>query len=126
MFDRWGEKVVNKVRNSEWNWDGQPANWSRIWVILFDHGWTAGPVLGGTWPALGSDPSLTLGSTASPDEVRAARNIVRSFKEAHAICVNVIVVLDEAAWATAIGAGNPNGTWDNPTNRSSSACYWNG
>jgi hypothetical protein len=125
MFDRWGGKVLNHARNADWNWDAQPSNWSRIWVILFDHGWTEGPALGDPdMPALG-DPSWTLGSTATPDEVRAARNIVRSFKEAHATCVNVIVVLDEAGWSAAMATG-PDGTWNNPVNRSPSACYWDG
>jgi hypothetical protein len=124
MFDRWDGKGGTFARNANWVWDSQATtNWSRIWVVLYTHPWTAGPDLGGSWPALGSDPDLTLGSTATVDDVRAARNIVRTFKEAHAVCVNVIVVLDAVGW---LAAGGPDGTWDNPSNRSTTACYWNG
>jgi hypothetical protein len=96
---------------------GTALYWSRFWVVLTDHSWTDDGTWGdpGTWGDGG-----TWATTATPDEVRAVRNIVRLFKGAHEVCTFVVVVLDEPTWDTE----QPDGTWGNPINRSEAAAYW--
>jgi len=103
---------------NEWNWDGDAANWSRFVVVITGHPWGppyklgAGKILDGTW---------TLGSTATPQEVRAVRNIVRKWKPGIWKCESIIVVLDATAWQT---DAPPDGTWGDLGNRPTSAAYW--
>lgn len=118
MFARLGTAIAFKT-NATWNWDTQPINWSRFWVVITTHSWTNE----GTWDGAGTwDDGGTWDTTATPDEVRAVRGIVRSFKGAHEICPAICVVLDGVTWA----ANQPNGTWGNYANRSPSASYWDG
>ena len=96
---------------------GTGLYWSRLWVVLTGHGW----VDDGIWDDPGTwDDGGTWDTDATPDEVRATRNIVRLFKSAHEVCPAICVVLDELPWA----ANQPDGTWGNPLNRSLSAAYW--
>src|SRR5690606_37201251 len=76
MFDALGIAAEIKT-NADWDWDGDTDNWSRFWVVLTDHSWVSDGEWGdpGTWGDGG-----TWGSNATPDEVRAVRNIVRLFK----------------------------------------------
>jgi hypothetical protein len=100
-----------------WNWDADVDNWSRFYVVITGHPWSR-------W--LWGDGTLwgqrTWGSTATLDEVRSVRALVRKWKPAHVICEYIIVVLDGVTWA----AEQPDGTWDNPANRSRAAIYWRG
>lgn len=111
--------TIDIKTNAQWNWDGQTTNWSRFWLVVTDHPWVAGPPVG-TLNPVGN--GTTIGTTASPDEVRAVRNIVIDHKAAHDICPNIVIVLDEVAWA----ADLPDGTWGNIVNRNPTARYWVG
>lgn len=120
MFFRWLPATsVTFHTNASWDWDSQPTNWSRLWVVLIAHPWTDD----GTWDDPGTwDDGGTWDTTATADEVRAARDIVRSFKSGHEICVAICVVLDEVTW----NANQPDGTWGDVTNRTPAASYWDG
>lgn len=118
MYSRLG-MTVTLEKNGTWDWDSDPDNWSRFWVVIDDHSW----VSDGVWDDLAYwDDGGTWDTSATPDEVRAVRGIVRTFKEAHAICPAICVVLDGATWA----ANQPDGTWGDYANRSPSASYWDG
>lgn len=118
MFMRLGFEVET-VRNSEWNWDNEPANWSRFWVVFLDHNW----VSDGLWQDPGTwDDGGTWDTTATPDEVRAVRNIVRNFKAAHEVVPAIIIVLDLSAYLN----GQPDGSWKWLWDRNPAASYWDG
>ncbi len=111
--------TVTVMSNAEWNWDSQPENWSRIWVVFQEGSWGTS----GTWGdgSKWGDGSLW-GIGATRDEVRAVRDIVRKFKPAHVICPAICVVFDAVTWA----AEQPDGTWDVLPNRSGAAIYLDG
>jgi hypothetical protein len=119
MFTRLGFTVTLR-RNVDWNWDNHPENWSRFWVVINTHGW----VSDGTWDDPGVwDDGGTWDTNATPDEVRAVRNIVRSFKAAHEICPAIVIVLNGSGWA----AGQPDGNWTWVWNRNhQNASFWDG
>jgi len=105
-------------QNHEWDWDSDPANWSRIWVVITAHPWTND----GDWgdPGIWGDGG-TWGSNASREEVRSVQNLVRQWKPAHVVVEHVIVVLDGGSWSP-----TPTGDWDRWENRSAAAIYWPG
>jgi hypothetical protein len=108
------------ILDSDWDWDGAEY-WSRFWVVVHaPHPWTYPPDLAD--PGLVLDGTWTLGSSATPEEVDTARRIVRRWKPAHMICSHIIVVFDADEWT----GGQPDGTWDWPTNRNEGACFWDG
>lgn len=111
--------TIKENHTAGWNWDGSTANWSRFWVVITGHPW-----VGWTWGdgSIWGQPDLTWGSTATVDDVRSVRALVRKWKPAHVVCANIIVVLDAGTWA----AEQPDGTWGDPANRSAAAIYWNG
>lgn len=118
MFEALG-LTATVYSNADWDWDSQPNNWSRIWVVFEEGTWGTGATWGGgaTW----GDGTLW-GIGATRDEIRAVRNIVRSFKAANVICPAICVVFDAVTWA----AEQPDGTWDNILNRSGAAIYIDG
>lgn len=120
QLEAFGLSDIEFRSNTDWNWDNQPDNKSRFWVILnksghsFEKGrtWGDGSVWDGGW---------TWGSTATFDEVSTIRRIIRKFKPGHDICLHIVVVLDEAVWVP-----EPDGTWDKWQNRNTGAVYWDG
>lgn len=98
---------------ADWDWDGDAANWSRLWVVIHNTGWSRttwgdGRVWGeGVW-----------GCDAPREEVHTLRRLVSKWKPTHCVAI-IVVVLDEVTWA----AEQPDGTWGDPTNRSRSALY---
>lgn len=127
------------LAKGNWDWDGSPAtSWSRFWVIVYS---VAGDLEAPWGRIYWGDPlewgasGLTWGSTATYDEVRAIRSIVRDWKPQGTRCKNIIIVLDDAAAFDPTdppGAPLPDGTWgryglDNITAaRDSRAIYWRG
>lgn len=104
------------VKNADWNWDGDTTK-SRIWYVLRGHGFKRGNKCGdGVILGGGS----TLGSTASVQQVQAARVLARTFKPGHMRVERIVVVVNPAAVIT------PTGNWDAPENRSPDAIYWAG
>jgi hypothetical protein len=126
-----------------WDWDGSPALWSRFWVILYPPAdlWTEGPNIGDAdlWGgAVGGNGAgiYTIGSTATPEQVKSIRSIVRQWKPAGTHCVRIIVAFDPASFDPADPPGPPlpDGTWKNhgtgyPVRlaaRLQTARYWRG
>lgn len=102
--DVWGEPVYT-----------EPLNWSRFWVVISDHSW----VSEGTWGTAGDwGDGGTWGTDATPDDVRAARQIVNAFKPANAVCVAICIVLDEPTWTS------EQTDWYDFEPRSEAARYW--
>jgi hypothetical protein len=105
------------VRNDEWNWDGD-AEASRVWCVLTEHGFVRDSTCGDGKICGGGQ---TCGSSASEEQVRAARKLVRTFKPAHMRVEKIVVIVDDA-----LPFEEPDGTWDQPENRSPQAIYWPG
>ena len=111
----------------DWDWDslapsftagpatweqgvGGEANWSRFWVVIKGHPWSA------------STDVLSGGLTATAEEIRAVRSICQQWKSAEALNPWIIIVLDPVTWALE----QPDGTWYDHRNRSRSALYVDG
>jgi hypothetical protein len=130
----------SSLDTGNWDWDGEAATprWARFWVIIYPAGgtdpWAPSGLWGdatlwgdGTW----GHPTLTIGTTATVDQVASVRAIIREWKPANAICEWVIVAFDAATFTPA-GATDPNGEWarwgdstGGPV-RLQSARYWKG
>lgn len=126
-----------------WDWDGEPTgedNWARWWCILYPPAslWTQGdsywgdPELwGGEWGLAGS--KQTWGSTATTDQSRTIREILREWKPAGTTCVNIIIAFDHASFDPA--SPEPDGLWGGHAKlvggewvkaRLDTALYWHG
>jgi len=127
---------------SNWDWSGAPAtDWSQFWVVIYPPPalWTAGPVWGAAalWGGAWGTAGYTWGSTATPDQVASVRSIVREWKPAGTLCVNIIIAFDAASFdpSGAPGAPLPDGTWSSDAivvggtsvvARNTTARYWKG
>ena len=128
------------LAQANWDWDDGPTLWSRFWVILYPPAtlWTAGPDWGDAelWDGAWGTPGYTWGSTATPEQVRSIRQIVRDWKPAGTRCRHVIIAFDPDSFdpETAPGAPLPDGGWafhgDGASTRARSrldtARYWKG
>lgn len=123
-----------------WNWDNDTFHWSRIWVIIYppadlwtnNGAWGAGDAWG---PNTFGQPSW--GSSATPEQVTAIRELITEWHAAHARCVNIVVAFDDTKFDPAGGPANyPDGSWalgyrldgsghQIPT-REPTAIYWKG
>lgn len=131
------ESVVLDTGN--WNWDTQytDAEWARFWVIIYPTAdglpWAEGPdwgdvdLWGGAWGTSG----YTWGSTATPGQVAAVRQIVREWRPEGTRCENIIIAFDDASFDPT--APEPDGDWlhegvGDPAlkNRLATARYWKG
>lgn len=120
-----------------WNWDSPVGRKTRFWVIIYPDSSTGaylpwqktvwGPER--TW----GDPSLTWGTTATPAEVAAVRQIVRVWKAGGTTCKNIIIAYDDSSFDPA--SPEPDGDWQlwgtggngpRTPNRLFSARYWRG
>lgn len=128
--------VVTKTVSSptNWEWDEHAAaRWWRGWIVIDSSSgpwstWQCGSVgAGGSGKQCG-DPTLTCGSTATPQEVAAIRKLALKWKPAHVHAMHVILTFDASTFEAldAPGAPMPDGTFDNPVNRTRPACYWIG
>lgn len=106
---------IKEMHTLDWDWDGDSANWSRIWIVITGHDWE--PV---TWGQDGRfwDVNNVWGCDATQDEAGMLLRLIRKWKPAHIVPIT-IVVLDEETWADE----QPDGTWDDPAERSTSAIY---
>lgn len=96
-----------------WDWDGDSDNWSRIWIVITEHPWE--PIhFGDSGLYLGSG---VIGCDATQDEAGTLLRLIRKWKPGHTFPITV-VVMDED-WASE----QPDGTWDDPANRSDTAIY---
>ncbi len=104
-----GGRSVNLAQGN-WDWDGSPGKWSRFWVIIYPNGFWQG-LSWGTPGLVWGAPGLVWGSTASPEQVRGVRGIVREWKPAGTRCVNIIIAFDNNSFDPASGPILPDGTW---------------
>ena len=89
QLQHFGLAGARMIRNYDWRLSGPPGDWdnfSRFWIVLDDHWWSQTFVGGGT---VGDG---TVGSTASPQEVRDVRAINRRHKAGHDICPGIFVI----------------------------------
>jgi len=129
------------LAQGNWNWDDDPAKWSRFWVLLYPPPslWTVtAEDIGdpGLWGgAIGpSGRRYTIGTTATPAEVSAVRGVVREWKPAGTRCVNIILAFDPDSFDPVDATPGPDGTWgrwgigDDPRARArlDTARYWDG
>lgn len=99
-----------------WTWDANAAWWSRMWVVFTDHPyaeWTLSDDI------TLDDTTRVIGLDASPAAVALMRAIARRWKPGHIALSQLIFVLNPTLWA----AEQPDGTWDDDTQRSLSAAY---
>lgn len=99
------------VADYEWSLP-DPVLWSRFWVIIpeTDHSWQHD----GTWGDPGTyDDGGVWDSTATIDEVRALRAVIRQWKAARDICVSIIALMGgEDLWDYPAGIWSDPGNWD--------------
>jgi hypothetical protein len=101
------------LNTGNWNWDNDLSGtrWSRFWVIIYPNGlWDIARKNWGdvTGPGWGGSP-LTIGMTATPEEVDTIQFIVGDWKPAGTRCVNIIAAFDPASFNPA--SPEPDGTW---------------
>lgn len=122
------------LNQGNWNWDSTVAasNWSRFWVIIYPGTrWT----YSGTWGSgeLWGYQGDTWGTSATPSEVAAVRQVVAEWKPAGTRCVNIIIAFDAASFSPT--APEPDGKWGKPykvvagvnvPSRLTTARYWDG
>jgi hypothetical protein len=105
------------LNQANWDWDGAVdalTRWSRFWVVVYPNGlWTQQRKWGdgGKW-----GDGNTWGSTATVDQVTSMQGIVRDWKPAGTLCVNVILAFDNTTFVPTLArdaTGLPNGTWGN-------------
>jgi hypothetical protein len=120
-----------------WHWDAAytDADWGRFWVIIYptadNEPWAIGDVWGSQWGGAWGSSGYTWGTTATPGQVAAVRQIVRDWKPAGTRCECVIIAFDDSSFDPA--APEPDGDWVNfgvgvprQKNRLSTARYWAG
>jgi hypothetical protein len=127
---------IEYFEGGNWDWDGDPAQPSRFWMIIYPPGdlW----VRDGTWGdgAVWGDNGQTWGSTAPIEQVETIRQIITEWEAPHSKCINVIVSFDAAAFdPTDTAPPLPDGTWahwsklvagDQVPARDDRAIYWDG
>lgn len=132
-----GDVTVTKVSPTNWDWDGNAAEYWRFYPIIDA---TDVWVTDGTWADSGTwDDGGTWDSTATPEEVATIRLIVNQWRAAQAHCQWIIVAFDPADFSPSNlmppSGSSPNGTWghwgrDDAGNRviarDETASYWDG
>lgn len=130
---------VATIPGANWDWNGGAVNeWARFWVIIYPVGGTDPWAISGNWgdadlwgSGVWGTAGKTIGTTATPDQVAAVRQIIRDWKPAGTTCEWIIVAFDETTFTPA-GSTDPAGewgTWGNHTGapvRLASARYWRG
>jgi hypothetical protein len=128
--------LSRSLDTGNWDWDQEPTLWSRFWVILYPPPelWTEGPVWGpDLWGGAWGNAGYTWGSTATIQQVRSIRNIIRDWKPAGTRCVNIILAFDSSSFNPASTLPDA-GFWDlhgdraDPRGRArlATARYWKG
>jgi hypothetical protein len=120
QLQAFGLSNIEIKTNADWNWDNDPTNWSRFWVVINEgghpwdyRGWWGD---GRAWGA-----GSVWGINATHEEVLSIRNIIQKWKPAQVINPWIIIVIDSTNWS-----GTPDGTWDDWRNRDTGAVYIDG
>lgn len=115
------------LAQGNWDWQGETtAQWSRFWVILYPPAslWTKQNTLG-SGLILGT-PGLTIGSSATPEQVRSVKQIVRDWKPDGTRCVRIILAFNDGDFDPLdANPPNPDGDWNISSRRNPDAAYWN-
>lgn len=128
--------TVEQQALGNWNWDGKPELWARLWVIVYcdDAGypWVAEDVWGvGEWGESGDVG--TWGSTATRPEVETILMTIQTWKGGHSLYPYTIIALDPDSFSPA--SPEPDGMWGKSykivdgvavKSRLESARYWDG
>lgn len=122
-----------------WTWDDQPTSlWARFWVIIYPAGGTnpwapSGAHLNdaGLW---GDDKlghaNLSIGTTATQDQIATVKAIIRDWKPAGSNCEWAIIAFDATSFSPTGALTDPGGLWGNWSDgsghpvRLSMARYW--
>lgn len=138
------ERTVSLPGPSNWDWDTHPELWDRFWIVLYASEWQFGDPpqpweRDGTWgdgELWGNDGSSTIGSTATPDQVIAIRQLIADSKGDDQLCVSVVISFDDTAFKPDSSGTLPDGLWKNHGKRDGSgnvvvarsedALYWDG
>lgn len=87
------------------------VNWSRFWVFIpdTDHSWTDD----GIWsdPGVWSDGGVW-DTSASFDEIRNLRRVIKKWKAAHDLCPFIIILRGGELWDYPTGPWSDPGNWD--------------
>jgi hypothetical protein len=104
---------IKENHTAGWDWDGDADNWSRIWIVITGHSWepTVWGQSGRTWKQ-----NNVWGCDATYDEAATLLRLIRKWKPGHVLPIT-IVVMDEGDFT------EPDGTWDDPAERSDAALY---
>lgn len=127
---------IATLYSGPFDWDGEPLSaWSRFWVVIYPVDgvpWSVSPDWGDStlWgDGLWGHPELTIGTTATTDQVVSIRAIIRDWKPVNAVCEWIILAFDPASFQPSYSPGGTWGTWGNHTGapvRLSTARYWRG
>lgn len=114
---------------NNWVWDEhEPTRWWRGWIVIDVTGGKWVPWQVGTSGKVIGDPTLTIGSTATPQEVASVRKIVLKWKPAHVHAMHIVLHMAPAWIDTTAAPGSPMpvGDFGNPVTRRRPGCYWQG
>jgi hypothetical protein len=102
----------NALTIADYEWSvPDPAHWSRFWVLIpeTDHSWTDD----GAWDDPGTwDDGGVWDLTASDEEIRSLRNLIRQWKSGHEICAGIIILRGGELWDYPSGPWSDPGNWD--------------
>ena len=134
-FSRSPSGIETSVLNTgNWDWDGDPARWSRFWVIIYPGTlWTPTSQTWGTAGNWGAATSTWGSTTITTEQASTMRAIVDEWKPAGTRCQHIILALDPSSFDPA--APEPDGLWGRPykyvggiavSSRLATALYLNG
>lgn len=136
-----GTREYHRAAPTNWTWDTSDSSKpTRFWVVIYPPStlWLPGPSWGdpALWSGAWGSSGYTIGSTATPDQVRSVRNIVSEWKDAASKCDRIVLAFDPDSFdpMSTPGAPMPDGTWGSFSNSSeprgkarlATARYWRG
>ncbi len=113
--DRDGTESVS-IAQANWNWDNAPAiagttQWSRFWVIIYptsdNKPWAQSLAWGNAalWTTgVFGNPTATIGTTATREQVADVRRIIAEWKPEGTKCEWIIIAFDDASFSPATPA----------------------
>lgn len=120
-----------------WNWDDQPSQWWRFWIILYPPAdlWPLWASFDGDqWGGDVANDDDTLGQQTPYNVAEDIRAIVRTWKASHAYCEHIIIAYNADDFDPVNPSTLPDGTWGMPCDdsdppvetRNPNARYWEG